>query len=63
MNIKEEEISKLKAMLDGYKAQHGTVSEEMVQTANCSGCSNFCTYSCNTYCDGSSGMCWKLRYR
>lgn len=67
MNIKEEEIMKLRAMLDRYAAQNGATSAESVYTQNCTlclnSCTNGCTQSCYHYCDGNSGVCWNFRFR
>jgi hypothetical protein len=65
MNIDEQEVSKLRTLLESYKQQHGTIATGSPESTNCYTCSgscdNFCTHSCSTYCDGNSGSCWNSR--
>jgi hypothetical protein len=67
MNINDQEVSKLRALLEAYKEEHGTIamgSAESTNCATCSGsCDNFCTNSCRTHCDGNSGSCWQSGHR
>ena len=58
MNINEHEVSKLRALLDSYKKKHGTIATGAPESINCT-CGATCTHTCNTYCDGNSGMCWQ----
>lgn len=67
MNIADQEVSKLRALLESYKLQHGTIatgSSESTNCYTCSGsCNNFCTHYCDSYCDGNSGSCWQVGER
>ncbi len=66
MNITEKEIQSLQKLLDGFESKNGSLSGESLHAINlgpCEGCTGRCSYnctdSCYTYCDGSSGYCWK----
>jgi hypothetical protein len=65
MNISEQEVSKLRGMLESYKQQQGTIAMGSPESTNMSSCTSCtarcaftCTDSCTTYCDGNSGYCW-----
>jgi hypothetical protein len=65
MNINEQEVAKLRAMLESYKQKNGTVALGSPESMNmnctyCTGtCNNFCTHSCDHYCNGNNDVCWK----
>ena len=65
MNVNQDELAKLTAMLNSYKQKHGQIVMDNAPTMNCAGCSSrcggSCTNSCTTYCDGSSGFCWRYK--
>lgn len=65
MNINDQEVSKLRALLASYKQEHGTIAAGNAESTNCTTCSgscdNFCTHACDHYCDGNSGSCWNSR--
>jgi len=68
MNVESQELKALRAMLDNYERQHGTIAETFAESTNCSGscyayCNGSCTSGCSSYCDGSSGMCWNRSRR
>jgi hypothetical protein len=67
LNIDDQEVLKLRALLESYKQQHGTIAIGFAESTNtvlpgcatCSGqCCNSCTTTCVSYCDGNSGYCW-----
>jgi hypothetical protein len=65
MNIKEEEVLKLRAMLESYKQKNGTVAKGFVESLNShdtTGCFG-CTHSCWSHCDGNNGVCWEIDHR
>ncbi len=66
MEIRKEDIQQLKALLNDYQKENGTLSvTEDTKNSYCEGCTgvcrNFCTHSCNNYCDGHSSSCWSSR--
>jgi hypothetical protein len=74
LNINDHELSKLRAMLESYKQQHGTISMGSPESINycdcgnsCKGdcgasCGNYCgltcTDTCQYQCDGNSSSCY-----
>lgn len=62
MNINEQEVLKLRTLLETYKKQHGTIATGSPESINCT-CGASCTNSCETYCDGASSICWQTGHR
>ena len=70
MNLNENELYRLKAMLEDYKQSNGSVSITTGESINCSSscagycsgtCKNFCIYTCVDNCGGTVSICWKRR--
>jgi len=61
MNIDDQEVLKLRALLESYKQKHGTIATGAPESINCY-CGANCTSSCSSYCDGNSGYCWNHHY-
>ncbi len=67
MDINEDIVSKLRAMLETYKEQHGTIATSAAESMNdctscyANGCTGVCTHTCSGYCDGNGGgrICWQ----
>ena len=58
MNVNQDELAKLTAMLNSYKQKHGTIAMSDSPNMNYV-CGATCTISCDSYCDGSRCFCWK----
>ena len=74
MNVNKKDLADLKAMLEEYKRNNGSISITNDKSTNYVGCSKggcngycsgtcmvLCTYKCAGKCDGNLSFCLKLR--